>query len=345
MPPILNPFEANGFTMAVLSRAISVMPIQYGRLGKPFIVNGQAYELFPFEGITTRSVALDFYEGLLTLLDFKPVGSPGTVGEDGERVIRSFTIPFIPHDNTLLPSEVQGVRALGGTQFESMQAMLLRKLQTMRNKHEITHEFMRAGALKGKIYQPNGTLLYNLYSEFGGSEKTIGFALATATTEILTKCMEVKDWIEENLGGDEAAGIYCLCGYDFFRKLVTHAKVKDEYQRWRQGAFPGGDYRNRFEYCGIVFEQYLGKAKTGKNVTKKFVEDSEARFFPVGTSDTFRQYAAPGDFNETVNTIGERIYAKVAPVEMERGYKLHTQSSPLALCCRPKTLVRATVAA
>lgn len=344
MPEVIDVFKANGFDMATLSRAISEMPILYGRLGQPFQVNGQSFDLFPFEGIATRSVQIDVYQGRLRLLEFRPVGSPGTVAAPDTEKTLSFIIPFIPHDDVVLPSEVAGVRELGGNQLRSLQSLLLRKLRAMRNKHDLTHEFLRAGALSGIIYRPSGTVLYNLFTEFGVSEKTVGFALTTASTEVLAKVMEVKDHIEENLGGDSAAGIYGLAGSGFFRALVTHPKVKDEYSRWRGGNFPGQDYRNRFEYGGVVFEQYLGKATDNAGTVHKFVDDDDCRFFPVGTADGFRQYAAPGDFNETVNTIGERVYAKTEPRPMNRGHDLHSQSSPLPLCMRPATLVKGTKA-
>jgi hypothetical protein len=342
MPEVIDVFAANGFDMATLSRAISNMPILYGRLAQPFIINGQAYELFPYEGIATRDVSLDLYEGKLHLLDFQPVGSPSQFGErDGEKML-SFRIPFIPLDDIVLPGEVQGVRELGTNQLRTLQSLALRKLRGMRNKHDITHEFLRAGAITGKIYRPNGVLLYDLFAQFGVTQKVIAFALGTATTEVLDKAMQVSRHIEANMGGDTIAGIVGLCGATFFTKLITHPKVKDEYQRWNQGNFPGKDYRRRFEYGGLVFEEYVGKATDNRGNERVFVGDAECQFFPVGSADTFRQYGAPGDFIETANTIGERVYAKTAPMEMNRGIKMHTQSSPLPLCMRPQALVKAT---
>ncbi len=345
MPLIVDPFMASGFDMATLSRAISVMPILYGRLAQPFTLGGQSYYLFPFEPISTREVRIDLVEGKLVLLDFRPVGSPGSVGDPEDLKTKSFSIPFIPHDDVVLPTEVQGVRALGTNDVETLQNLVLRKLRAMRNKHDITHEFLRSGALSGKIMTPRGAVYIDLYADFGIEEKVVVFDLNNAATEVLVKCQEVSRHVEDNLGGDVMAGVYSLVGKTFFDKLIVHPKVKDEYQRWRQGEFPGKDYRRRFEYGGIVFEEYRGRAKDNAGQTRVFIAEDEARFFPVGTADTFRQYAAPGDFNETVNTLGEIVYAKIRPVEMERGYKLHTQSSPLPLCLRPQTLVKGKVAA
>jgi len=52
------------------------------------------------------------------------------------------------------------------------------------------------------------------------------------------------------------------------------------------------------------------------------------------------QVNAPADFNETVNTPGLPLYAKLAPRKFERGWDIHTQSNPLPLCRRPEVLVK-----
>ena len=51
---------------------------------------------------------------------------------------------------------------------------------------------------------------------------------------------------------------------------------------------------------------------------------------------------APADFNETVNTLGQPLYAKQEPRKFERGTDLHTQSNPLPMCHRPGVLVKLT---
>ena len=46
------------------------------------------------------------------------------------------------------------------------------------------------------------------------------------------------------------------------------------------------------------------------------------------------------DVNETVNTLGQPLYAKQEPREFGRGTDLHTQSNPLPMCHRPGLLVK-----
>ena len=74
-----------------------------------------------------------------------------------------------------------------------------------------------------------------------------------------------------------------------------------------------------------------------------FIAAGEAHAFPVGTIDTFGTYVAPADFNETVNTLGQPLYAKQDSRKFERGTDLHTQSNPLPMCHRPGVLVKLTM--
>jgi hypothetical protein len=66
-------------------------------------------------------------------------------------------IPHIPHDDVVLPEEVQGIRAFGSeTEMETVAGVMARHLETMRNKHAITLEHLRMGALKGVILDADG---------------------------------------------------------------------------------------------------------------------------------------------------------------------------------------------
>ena len=140
--------------------------------------------------------------------------------------------------------------------------------------------------------------------------------------------------------------MHVLCSTEFFRALTTHKEVKTAYQNWQQGAVLINDMRSGFSYSGITFEEYRGQASfvqpDGTLGSRRFIAAGEAHAFPVGTVDTFATYFAPADFNETVNTIGQPLYAKQEPRKFERGTDLHTQSNPLPMCHRPGVLIKLT---
>ena len=79
---------------------------------------------------------------------------------------------------------------------------------------------------------------------------------------------------------------------------------------------------------------------TAHVTVRRFIAPGEAHAFPLGTVDTFSTYFAPADFNETVNTLGQELFAKQEPRKFERGTDVHTQSNPLPMCHRPGVLVK-----
>ncbi len=332
-----NPFDNPGFSMASLTAAINLLPNRYGRL--------EQLGLFPVKPVRTRQIIIEERNGTLNLLPTQPVGGPATLNVRDKRKLRSFVVPHVPLDDVILPEEVQGVRAFGmESETETIAGVLAQHLQSMRNKHAITLEHLRMGALKGIILDADGSELHNLYDDFGISARTVNFALATEATNVRNKCVEVIAHIEDNLRGEFMTGVRCLCSPEFFEKLVAHPKVEKAYENYAQGAMLRDDVRTGFAFGGIVFEEYRGQASNIAGTNLRFIAAGEAHAFPLGTIDTFGTYVAPADFNETVNTLGQPLYAKQEPRKFERGTDLHTQSNPLPMCHRPGVLVKLTLA-
>lgn len=330
-----NPFTNPAFSMASLTAAINLLPNRYGRL--------EQLGLFVPRPVIHRHVIVEEMHGVLNLLPTQPPGSPGTVGTQGKRKVRSFIVPHIPHDDVVLPEEVQGIRAFGAeNQTEAISGVMARKLDTMRNKHAITLEHLRMGALKGQILDADGSVIYDLFAEFNVTQVTVNFLLGTATTKVKTKCNEVLRSVEKNLMGEVATGVRVLCSPTFFDALTSHDNVEKAFAFYQQGAALVDDTRNGFRFGGLTFEEYVGFATDAAGVVRKFIPDGEALAFPEGTMDTFGTYFAPADFNETVNTLGQPLYAKQEPRKFDRGTDLHTQSNPLPMCHRPGVLVKLT---
>lgn len=334
-----NPFESPAFNMAALTAAINILPNRYGRLDE--------LGIFAPKPVRTRTVIVEEKAGVLTLLPSLPPGSPGTVGVRGKRTLRSFVIPHIPHDDVVLPEEVQGLRVFGTeSEFQSIANVLTEHLDTMRAKHAATLEYLRMGALKGIVLDADGSELVDLYREFKIPPKTINFKLNVDTTNVLEKCLELKRYMTKNLAGERMSTVYCLVSPEFFTALVTHTSVKEAYKLWNDGQALRSDMRSGFPFAGITFEEYAGEASAdngnGGWITRKFIGENEGQAFPLGTIDTFATYFAPADFNESVNTLGQPMYAKQEPRKFDRGTDLHTQSNPLPICHRPALLVKLT---
>jgi hypothetical protein len=324
---------ANAFSQTEIAAAINIVPNTYGRINQ--------LGLMPVRGVMTRDIAIEEQNGSLALIPTEAFGGAGTVGQGGKRRVRTFRVPRLIQEEHVNPAEVDGIRAFGGDTRESLAALLNQKLATVRAKHDITLEYLRMGALKGIILDADGSsVVYNLYNEFGITQKSIDFVLGTATTDVRAKCMELVRYVEDNLLGDTSNGVRVLVSEEFFDKLVSHAKVKEAYANYQEASQRiGGDMRSGFTFGGVTFEEYRGKAN-GTGGTIRFIAANEGHAFPVGTSSTFATLAAPADFNDTVGTLGQVYYAKVQEAKMGRGYDIHTQANVLPMCMRPAVLVK-----
>lgn len=336
---MLNPFRANnGYGVAELSAAINVLPNNYGLLNQMV--------LFPDRGVTTRAILVEEQDGVLALLPSKMPGAPSTFGKVGKRKLRSFVIPHIPHQDVVLPSEVNGVRAFGSdSAVTSMDAKMADKLATMKAKHDITREWLRMGGLKGQIVDGDGTtVLYNLYDEFGITAKVIDFALDVSTTIVKNKCTELKRWIETHLQGEIMRYVQALVSPEFYDALTTHPEVEKafgQYTALNQNL--ADDYRSGFKFGGVEWMEYNASASDSGGTTRQFIAANEGIAYPSGTNETFRTFNAPAEFNETVNTPGLPYYAKQQERDFNQGWDLYTESNPLPMCLRPAVLVKVTI--
>ncbi|TIX96351.1 MAG: major capsid protein, partial [Mesorhizobium sp.] len=129
----------------------------------------------------------------------------------------------------------------------------------------------------------------------------------------------------------------------FFDQLLTHKEVRDTYKGWSEAQILRESYigKNRsenpmFEFGGIVWENY-GEID-GEGVG---IPTTKARFFPIGVPNLFKTYQSPADYIETVNTLGQRLYAKQWPMPNDKGINGELQMNELQLCTRPGVLMGA----
>ncbi len=332
---ILDVFNTNPFGVVSLTEALNLLPFAPSRIGQ--------MGLFKRKGQTQPTLLLEELAGIISLLPFAPRGAPGAYGKKAKRTMRTLSIPHIPHNDTLLATDVEGVRAFGSeSTLETVSGLVNDRLAQMRQNHEVTLEHQRAGAIQGIVRDADATVLYNLFEEFGvGARSTVDFVFGTSTTSQRLKTLAVKRLVEDGLGAGTYDHIHALCGKTFFETFINHADVELAYARYQNGSMLRNDPRAGFEFAGIVYEEYRGKALLdGGTTTTEFLPAAEAQFFPVGVTGLFQTFDAPADFIETVNTVGRPVYAKQERMEFDRGIKLHTQSNPLCICTRPNCLVK-----
>ena len=71
------------------------------------------------------------------------------------------------------------------------------------------------------------------------------------------------------------------------------------------------------------------------------IDADKCHFIPEGVPGLFRTIYAPADYIETVNTMGQRMYAKQWTMPNGKGVNLEFQTNTLHLCSRPRLLMQA----
>ena len=325
--PMLDVFKDDAFSVVSLTDAIIKRPYKPGRIG--------TLGLFRERGITTTTAVVEQKDGVLTLIQSSPRGGPASQLGPSRRTARAFVLPHLERDSTIMADEVQNVRAFGSENaVESVQAIVNERLTTLRAMHEVTLEHLRVGAIKGLILEPDGSVMFDLFDEFGVAQQSV---ILDLDGNIRQQAIEIQRLIETELGAEPVSGYRAFCGDAFFDELIAAASVTTSLQ-YQESRLLRTDLRAGFEYGGITWENYRGRVGS-----TEFIPTEQAFVVPEGT-DIFATYFAPADFMETVNTIGLPVYSKIATdPELQRWAKVHSQSNPLAINTRPRAVVKVTL--
>jgi hypothetical protein len=329
--------DAQGYSIAALTDAINKPKFVPGRVG--------ALGLFAEQGVASTTVIVEEIDGVLVLVSPSPRGGPGQSVTKTRGTTRSIVIPHFQIDDGVMAEEVQGIRAFGTEDStDAVETIIAQRLMTHRSSMEVTKEYARVGAIKGVItYADNSTL--DIFSFFGVSQVSeIDFDLdaATPAAGVLRKaCAGVIRTIATELGGLPFTGVYALCGDTFFDQLLAHTEVRNTFlnnpmaSQLRTSYISGGQTYGTFDFGGITWENYRGYVgATG------FIDTLKCHIFPTGVPNLFRTYNAPADYIETVNTLGQPMYAKQFPMPNDKGVMLEVQMNTLQLCTRPRALLK-----
>lgn len=327
----LDIFNDDAFSVSSLTAAINEQPHQPGRIG--------ALGLFQEEGVTTTSVTIEYNQGGLSLVPVGERGKPVSPQERDQRNLRSFVVPHLKKDDTLLADAIQNLRAFGSeSDVETVQNVVNQRLGRMNRDLDATIEFHRVGAIKGLILDADGSsVIYDLYDEFGITQEEVSLALSNSATNVRNKILEAVRKSEDKLGATVVSGYRIFFGRALFDAFTGHAKVEKAWDRWNEGEMLRNDPRGGFMFGGAFCEEYRGKVGT-----QAFIGDNEAYLVPEGVADLFITRFAPADYMETANTLGLPKYAKQEMLRMNRGVEFEAQSNPLNLCTRPGAIIKLT---
>lgn len=332
---ILDIFKQDAFGIIQMTDSINTLPPVPTRLAG----------LFEEDYLTVTTAFLEFMDGVIYLVPSTERGGVGKKQPPQSRTAKSLKIPHFPVEDYLRADDLSGVRPWGGDASASpdpVTTAVNNKLQRMKDALELTREWLRMGAIKGVVIDGDGsTTLLDLFTEYGVVQKVVDFVLGTTTTDVKSKAMEVVDHITDALGGGlQYSQITALCGTTFWNKFINHPEVRDSFALSTDDRFRLENQTSAktiVDFAGIKWERFYGKVGSST-----FVPASDCRFVAEGVPDLFKGYFAPAPYNEAVNTIAQKDYAKQQEDKWGVGIEMRAETNVIYHCTRPKTLVRGT---
>lgn len=343
--PVTRSFE-NNFELQDYTEELLLIPNQWGLINE--------LGIFRNEAVTQHSVIVESSEGTLGLIKDRVRGERNTVNRNRTRTTRSFPIPHFPLDDRISPEDIQGKRAYNSADgVETVDAVRMRKMEDLRNKHAATLEYARAVAITtGDIYAPNGSVAANYYTDFGVSQESVDLILGTGTTDVKALISEAVNFSQDNIKtGDLISGYTVLCDTTMFDKLTGHATVQEAFKYYTSTQEPlreglrSGWYR-RFVYNNVEFIEYRGSYLDEDGTSLPLIPagngNGQGFLIPRGTRDTFITYFSPANKMDLVNTLGEEAYLFEYMDRRNSGMDIESESNFLNLIRRPQAIVKLT---
>lgn len=340
----MNVFTSNAFEATELSGLVQTMDYNPQMLG--------GMNLFAPKPVRQKHVFIDQKDDTLSLLPFSERGTSPKVNDNYTRKAISFEVPRIAVQDTIMASEIAGLRATGSeTELMTVQSEVADRLASMRQKVEYTKEFLRLAAVQGKVLDPkDGSVMYDYFAEFGITEEAaVSFAFTTATTDVAEVCRQLVRSIQRSAKGGWVMGtsrVQAIVGDDFFDALVKHPSVKEKWLNWTAAAeLRNVDPFTQFDFGGITFHNYRGSDDNSEVA----VAPTESKFFISGGNEVFSEVMAPADeFIPFLGARGQSVYA-IQSIDAEyqnnpRFVKYDMYSYPLFMCSRPNTLRKGVAA-
>ena len=340
----MDVFRQRPFHMVELSAAVQRAPYRPSFLG--------SLNLFTPKRVRTATVSVEDKGGVLTLIQTSERGAPLSEGEREKRNIRDFRTVRIARGHTLYAHEIDGIRAFGtDSELQSVQnevAEIMSGETGLRAAVELTHEYMRLGAIQGIVLDADGSTLFNWFTAFGLSQPAeVDFDLDNATPvsgAVRKVCNGIVRSMQRAAAGAWVPGrTYAmgLCGDAFWDDLTAHPEVRETFLNQQEASdlrSAVGRAFSSFVYGDIVFVNYRG---TDDNATVA-VGTNSCKFFPVDAPGAFVSAFSPAEFLPFVNTPGQDVYALVVEDKDRQAWvRPEVYSYPLFMCTRPGMLLRA----
>lgn len=335
---VLDVFNQDAFGFVALTDAINKMPFAPSRASTVVDWNEQ--------GVPVTTVEFEQMSNVITLYNPRERGGPGETRPKPKRQVEILKIPHYEANGGVNADEVQGVRAFGSNQFQTVQNKVAEVQEIQTTDLDATLEYQRLGAIKGIILNADGSTYVNLFTKFAVTpQPELDFNLDSTADDgsLIAVFDELKRRVARALGGIPFTGIYGFASDTWWDALMKNTERRKTYQAQNAAQLREGTAWQTYSFGGVTIENYRGGVGDEEGGSPQFIEDDKVYFFPVGVPRLFRTVYAPADYWETVNTEGLPRYTRLFPWENHKGASIDSQMNALSYCTRPRALQKGKI--
>jgi hypothetical protein len=339
MPITNNPNDFN--STIEWTESINEIPNQSG------FINSR--NLFQPNFTDQESILFDRIESSTTLLadTDRRVGDAG-YGKDRDVTTFSLPLGYMKKKDNITKQDFLSKRRAGtASENDTLANVISEKLTDLRHSVDQTHEYMKLQAIKGISTTPSGTVLANMFTEFGETQIDVDFDLGTAGTNVAAKCAEVKDSIVKNIKTGQVIGgvIEIVTDRSFFDKLVSHPNVSAAYLNSISNVRYQQDLSNYlttgisdvFEYQGLRFVVYSHVFNLPGGATEVAIAADTGHAIP-NVNGLFKAYYGPSQ--RLGSTGGMEMFAYEYRDPRDMYHELTVETAPLMFGSKPLALVK-----
>lgn len=336
----------NNFKQADFVDSVTQIGNQYG------YINSRNY--FNVKSTNQNAIVFDIDKTTTTLLPQVNRGDKtATQGREHAVSTLALKLAYFKHMDRLTGEDIQGWRAPGRTDSETIARATAEKLTDMRRVWDQTKEYMALQAVKGIFKTPDGIVMANTFSEFGVTQNSFDFALGTPTTNIDGVIAQLKRTMSRNIqNGGGMSGLEILVDPTFFDKLISHPNMKQAYSFYVNSGkqelrddlsdYMAWGIMDQFEHRGVRFISYDATFNLPNGTTELAFAANTGTAYPLGVPDLFRGYTGPSVKLSEANQPGQEVFMRTYLDDRDEYVEFEMEAAPLMFCTRPGALISVT---
>lgn len=273
------------------------------------------------------------------------VSAEATVSDGVGRKNISCRAPRFSEKRFVSAADLNAMRAFGEQQAPQLLTERVGDEQfDMRQKIDLTREFMAVKALSGQVVDEAGTVLVDY--QFPAEQKPVLAGTDLWTDPASNPVKHIRAWKKlVSQGAGLVNSFYAFCGSDAMDALIENATALElmKYTAGKQIAEEG----RIAHLAGVEIEEYLGSYIDANGVRQDFIPADAFIMVAVGPDVAAELYAPVIDLKAPTGVgkgkAANVFFSKAWEVEDPSGTWVKVESRPLPVIIRPQAIIFATV--